>query len=149
MSAKCPLVSLATCTSLYNLRADAMQHAFFCAPLGAPCPSPHSARVPLTPPAPQCRRDLAMHQLRQGITAAEADEEEAAAEAAAAAAAAAAAGEQPKGEGSAEGRGGGDEQPPAEQAFVSESKLQALLKEVRVGQQEIYCFLSKRQSPGG
>ncbi|KAI7843193.1 hypothetical protein COHA_003176 [Chlorella ohadii] len=82
---------------------------------------------------PLCRRELAMNQLRQGITAAEADEEEAAAEAAAAAAAAAAAGEQRKGDGeaAAEGREGGDEQPPAEQAFVSESKLQALLKELR------------------
>lgn len=84
-----------------------------------------------------------MHQLRQGITAAEADAEEAAAEAAAAAAAAEAAGEKPKGECEGEGSQPDGEQPPGEPGFVSESKLQALLKEVG-GERARVWLLSRR-----
>ncbi len=80
---------------------------------------------------PLCRRSITAAELRHGITAAEADEEEAAAEAAAAAAAAAAA---DKGKAPMKGSDDEEEQqanaPPAEPVYVSESKLQALLKEV-------------------
>lgn len=75
--------------------------------------------IATNPKCPLCRRAITAPDLRQGVTAAEADAEEAEAEAAAAAA---------KG---GEGEAGAGEAPPAEQAFVSESKLQALLKEVR------------------
>ncbi|KAI3434920.1 hypothetical protein D9Q98_002974 [Chlorella vulgaris] len=92
------------------------------------------------PKCPLCRRCLNAGELRLGITAAEADAEEAAAEAAAAAsaAAAAAAAAGGAGEAAAGGGGGGGEAgeqapavPPAEAALVSDSKLQALLKELR------------------
>ena len=98
------------------------------------------------PKCPLCRRDIQMHELRNGITAAEADTEEAAAEAAAAdaaaAAAAAAAGPEETGKGkgqAAAGEGDEDEEreggegavpAAAEGVHVSESKLVALLKEV-------------------
>ena len=75
--------------------------------------------IATNPKCPLCRRTIVAPDLRQGVTAAEADAEEAAAEAAAAAA-----------EGG-KGEEGAAEAPPAEQVFVSESKLQALLKEVR------------------
>lgn len=78
---------------------------------------------------PLCRRDITAADLRHGITAAEADEEEAAA--AAAAAAAGDKGKAPVGEGGGKEAGPEPAVPHAEPVYVSESKLQALLKEVR------------------
>lgn len=76
--------------------------------------------IAANPKCPLCRRAITAPDLRQGITAADADAQEVAAEAAAAAALGAKSGELEEGTGEA-----------AEQVVVSESKLQALLKEVR------------------
>jgi hypothetical protein len=80
------------------------------------------------PKCPLCRRQLAPAEVRTGVTAAEADAAEAEAEAAEAAAAQAAAG---KGKAPVEEEEGGAPPPPAEPTYVSESKLRALLKELR------------------
>lgn len=81
------------------------------------------------PKCPLCRRQLAPAEVRTGVTAAEADAAEAEAEAAEAAAAQADAG---KGKAPVEEEEeGGAAVPPAEPTYVSESKLRALLKELR------------------
>lgn len=93
---------------------------------------------------PLCRRNITAFELRQGITAAEADAEEASKEAGDGLGAGSAGAGGAGASGAAGGEGG--EAPAQGGVLASESKLQALLKEVRL---RVFFCLDNGRTPIG